>query len=75
VTVPPALPVELSVTVADDIAHTLVFNTSQGPVTINVAAGQTVVQMIEGQPRGAVSLVLDGGAPQTALNVADEAGP
>ena len=74
ITVPPQLPIAVTVKAADGAAHEIVFATTP-PVTVSVPAGGDGTARIPGQRKGTYTASIDGGAPAPALVAVDDAGP
>lgn len=74
ITVPPQLPIAVTVRAADGQAHELLFSTVP-PVTVDVPAGAPGTARIPGQRKGTYTVNVDGGPPRPALVAVDDAGP
>ena len=74
ITVPPQLPIAVTVKAADGAAHEIVFATTP-PVTVSVPAGGDGTARIPGQRKGTYAASIDGGSPAPALVAVDDAGP
>lgn len=74
ITVPPQLPIAVTVKAADGQAHELLFSTVP-PVTVEVPAGAPGTALIPGQRQGTYAVNVDGGPARPALVAVDDAGP
>jgi len=74
ITVPPQLPIAVTVKAADGAAHEIVFATTP-PVTVSVPAGGEGTARIPGQRKGTYTASIDGGPPAPTLVAVDDAGP
>lgn len=74
ITVPPQLPIAVTVRATDGKAHELLFSTTP-PVTVDVPAGSPGTARIPGQRKGVYTVNVDGGPPLPALVAVDDAGP
>jgi len=76
ITVPPQLPIAVTVTAKDGAAHKILFNTKP-VVRVDIEAGGDGVgtARIPGQRKGTYTASIDGGAPAPALVAVDDAGP
>jgi hypothetical protein len=76
ITVPPQLPIAVTVTAKDGAAHKILFNTKP-VVRVDIEAGGDGVgtARIPGQRKGTYTASIDGSAPAPALVAVDDAGP
>ncbi len=74
ITVPPQLPIAVTVRATDGQAHELLFSTVP-PVTVDVPAGAPGTARIPGQRKGTYTVNVDGGPARPALVAVDDAGP
>lgn len=74
ITVPPTLPIAVTVKAKDGQAHEVVFST-EPRVTVEVPAGGAGTARIPGQRKGTYTANIDGGPAVPALVAIDDAGP